>query len=75
MRIGIEPCQISPWVWVNSIMNSSEACPYDSSTFKTSTTTFNNFSVKLLYFNTTSSSSIDDKNDVIAFKDATLISI
>ena len=56
-------------------MNSSEACPYDSSTFKTSTTTFNNFSVKLLYFNTTSSSSIDDKNDVIAFKDATLISI
>ena len=56
-------------------MNSNEAYPYTSSTFKTSTTTLSNFSVKLLYFNTTSSSSIDDKNDVIAFKDATFISI
>jgi hypothetical protein len=41
----------------------------------TSMTTDKSFSVKLLYLSTTSSSSIEDKKDEIAFKEATFIKI
>lgn len=73
--LGIESVQISPCELVSSIKNSSDACPWVSSYFITSITTDKSLSVKLLYLSTTSSSSIEDKKDEIAFKEATLIKI
>ena len=73
--LGIESVQICPCELVSSIKNSSDACPWVSSYFITSITTDKSLSVKLLYLSTTSSSSIEDKKDEIAFKEATLIKI